>query len=153
MVKESTPPADHSTSAPAAVDKPNAKKTPKEKAPALEDKPFSDFIRQDYLPALKAALISHGLGDLVLNFDEKQLPILNLNCWQVSGLWMDGQRQFNLAFPDGDIQGAKVFTIASHGSQPSTLEPFLIDERKSTLDLLVLGIVKRLNGQKWLARN
>jgi hypothetical protein len=27
------------------------------------------------------------------------------------------------------------------------------DERKATLDLMVLFTLKRLNGQKWLARN
>jgi len=33
------------------------------------------------------------------------------------------------------------------------LEPFLIDERKVTLDLMVFGVMQRLNGQKWLERN
>jgi len=37
--------------------------------------------------------------------------------------------------------------------KPSTLEPFLIDERKVTLDLMVFGVMQRLNGQKWLERN
>ncbi len=148
MVEEATPPADQQATA-----EPKAKKPAKEKAPAVEDKPFADFIQQDYLPALKTALKSQGLGDLVLNFEQKKLPVVGGSCWQVTGSWMDGQRQFNLAFPQADIQGSKVFTCADNGAQPSTLEPFLIDERKSTLDLLVLGVVKRLNGQKWLARN
>ncbi|MGB3208973.1 MAG: DUF2996 domain-containing protein, partial [Crinalium sp.] len=37
--------------------------------------------------------------------------------------------------------------------KPSTLEPFLIDERKVTLDLMVFGVIQRLNAQKWLVRN
>ena len=35
----------------------------------------------------------------------------------------------------------------------STIEPFLGDERKINLDLLVFGVVQRLNAQKWLTRN
>ncbi|MDE5116328.1 MAG: DUF2996 domain-containing protein, partial [Trichodesmium sp. St2_bin2_1] len=36
---------------------------------------------------------------------------------------------------------------------PATLEPFLIDERKITLNLLVFGVIQRLNAQKWLSLN
>ena len=61
-------------------------------------------------------------------------------------------RQFNLYFPDEDIQGKRAFSC-NEGSHPSTLEPFLIDERKVTLDLLIYGLVQRLNGQKWLQLN
>ena len=36
---------------------------------------------------------------------------------------------------------------------PATIEPFLLDERKITLDLLVFGVIQRLNAQKWLGGN
>jgi hypothetical protein len=39
----------------------NAAAAKKEKPPAVEDKPFAEFIEQDYLPALKKALGSQGL--------------------------------------------------------------------------------------------
>lgn len=141
----------------AAGDKPAAKAAAKkEKAPAVEDKPFADFIQQDYLPALQAALTKQGVQDLELKFEKQKIPIAGFNqgegCWQIMGRWQGGRRQFYIYFPEENIQGKRAFSCAE-GRKPSTLEPFLIDERKVTLDLMVFGIVQRLNAQKWLARN
>ena len=137
-------------------DKPAAKAAKKEKAPAVEDKPFAEFIQQNYLPALKTALADQGVKDLDLTFEKQKVPIVGYNqtddCWQVMGRWQNGLRQFNLYFPKEDIQGQRAFSC-NEGSKPSTLEPFLIDERKITLDLMVFGVIQRLNGQKWLTRN
>jgi hypothetical protein len=66
---------------------------------------------------------------------------------------MNGRRQFNIYFPAEDIKGPRAFSCFEGSSQPSTLEPFLIDERKIDLDLLVFYVVQRLNGQKWLGPN
>ncbi len=133
-----------------------AKAAKKEKAPAVEDKPFVEFMQQDYLPALQKAITSEGVKDLQLSFAKQKLPIAGLasseECWQVIGSWQGGQRQFNVYFPDEDIQGKKGFSC-NEGRRPSTLESFLIDERKITLDMLVSRLVYRLNGQKWLGRN
>ena len=132
-----------------------AKAAKKEKAPAVEDKPFADFIEQDYLPALKKALTQQGASEVDLTFNKQKMPIAGYTqdeCWQIIGRWQNGIRQFNLYFPDADIQGKRVFSC-NEGSHPSTLEPFLIDERKVTLDLMIYGIMQRLNGQKWLALN
>jgi hypothetical protein len=49
-----------------------------------------------------------------------------------------------------DISGPKFFCAADNGTKPSILESFMIDERKVTLDLMLLYTVQRLNGQKWL---
>lgn len=141
----------------AAGDKPAAKAAAKkEKAPAVEDKPFAEFIQQDYFPALKAALTKQGVQDLELNLVKQKIPIAGLNqgeeCSQITGRWQGGRRQFYLYFPEENIQGQRGFSCAE-GNKPSTLEPFLIDERKVTLDLMVFGVVQRLNAQKWLARN
>lgn len=140
----------------AAGDKPAAKGAKKEKAPAVEDKPFAEFIQQDYLPALQKALASEGVQDLDLTFAKQKVPIANYNqneCWQVIGRWQKGvQHQFNIYFPEENIQGQRAFSC-NEGSKPSTLEPFLIDERKVNLDLMVFGVTQRLNGQKWLTRN
>lgn len=137
----------------AAGEKPAAKK---EKAPALEDKPFAEFIQQDYLPAVQKAIASQGGQDLQLNFAKQKISIIgfdtNEECWQIAGSLQNGLRQFNLYFTEEDIQGKKAFSCYE-GKKPSTLESFLIDERKVTLDLLVYGLVQRLNGQKWLGRN
>ncbi|MBW4618956.1 MAG: DUF2996 domain-containing protein [Cyanosarcina radialis HA8281-LM2] len=140
-----------------AAKKPAAKAPKKEKAPAVEDKPFSEFIQQDYLPTLQKALATQGIEDLFLKLEKQKIPVAGFDrdpdCWQVIGNWNRGSRQFNLYFPQEDIQGQRGFSYAENRGQPSTIEPFLIDERKVTLDLLVFGVVQRLNGQKWLGRN
>lgn len=140
-----------------AGEKPAAKAAKKEKAPAVEDKPFVEFIQQDYLPALQKAIAQQGVQNLEVSFAKQKVPITGFESaeeyWQVIGSWSEnGLRQFNLYFPEEDIQGKKGFSC-NEGKKPSTLESFLIDERKITLDLLVFGLVQRLNGQKWLGRN
>jgi hypothetical protein len=150
-------PAAKKAAAKAEGDKPAAKKAKKEKPPAPEDKPFNEFIEQEYLPALKSAFAQEGVEDVELSFvkDKIQVPGLsqNADCWQVVGSWKSGQRQFNVYFPDEDISKQKAFSWATNGAKPSTLESFMIDERKVTLDLLVFYTIQRLNAQKWLAWN
>lgn len=142
-----------------ADDKPDAKaaKPKKEKAPAVEDKPFTEFIEQDYLPALKTALEKQGVKEVDLRFAKDKIRASGFNqteeCWQVAGSWKNGQRQFHIYFPGEDINKPKVFSCAASGGTASTLESFMIDERKVTLDLLVLYTIQRLNAQKWLVRN
>jgi hypothetical protein len=157
--KAANPKVNPNAAKPAAAteDKPAAAKAAKkEKAPSVEDKPFQQFIEQDYLPALQKAIAEEGVKDLQLSFAKQKLPIAgfssNEEYWQVIGSWQSGQRQFNVYFPDEDIQGKKGFSC-NEGKKTSTLESFLIDERKTTLDLLVFGLVRRLNSQKWLGRN
>ncbi len=134
------------------ADKPAAKK---EKAPAVEDKPFAEFMQQYYLPALQKAFATQGVPEANLEFTKQKVAIAGYDaneCWQVKGSLYNGLRQFNVYFPQEDIQGQRAFSC-NEGSKPSTLESFLIDERKVTLDLLVFGVIQRLNGQKWLTRN
>lgn len=147
------PAADATEEKPAAA----AKAAKKEKAPSVEDKPFVEFIEQDYLPALQKAIAQEGVQDLQVSFAKQKVPITGFEsaeeCWQIVGSWKEtGLRQFNLYFPEEDIQGKKGFSC-NEGKKPSTLESFLIDERKITLDLLVFGLVQRLDGQKWLGIN
>ncbi|MEH1765423.1 DUF2996 domain-containing protein [Nostoc sp.] len=146
------PAADATEEKPAA-----AKAAKKEKAPSVEDKPFVQFIEQDYLPALQKAIAQKGVQDLQVSFAKQKVPITGFEsaeeCWQIIGSWSEtGRRQFNLYFPEEDIQGKKGFSC-NEGKKPSTLESFLIDERRITLDLLVFGLVQRLDGQKWLGIN
>ena len=133
-----------------------AKKPKKEKPPALEDKPFVEFMEKNYVPALEKAMTQKGVEDLQLSFAKQKVPVIGFenaeDCWQIEGRWRDGQRQFNLYFPDEDIKGKKGFSC-NEGKKPSTMESFLIDERKITLDLMVFGLMQRLNGQKWLGIN
>ncbi|MEC4894396.1 MAG: DUF2996 domain-containing protein [Oscillatoria sp. PMC 1051.18] len=131
-------------------------KAKKEKPPAPEDKPFPQFIEEEYKPALKEALAQQGIEDIELTFTKDKLPIVgagNDECWQVIGNWQNGKRQFNVYFLEEDIKGQKAFSWAVNGRKPSTIESFMIDERRINLDLLVFYTLQRLNGQKWLVRN
>lgn len=125
--------------------KAGAKKSKKDAKPAVEDKPFAEFIQQDFLPTLEKSAAGRGLQDLQLTFENSQ----------VMGRWHKGQRQFQFTiyFPEADIQGRKAFSWAEGGTTSSTLEPFLSDERRVTLDLLVFYVLQRLNAQKWLGGN
>ncbi len=129
----------------------------KEKTPALEAKPFTDFIQQDYLPALTQALVEQGVTDLQLALERAKIAIKGFEnepeCSQVIGRWQGNDRQFNVYFFDDNIQGQRAISCVDLANKASTLESFLIDERKITLDLLVSGVVLRLNSQKWLQRN
>jgi hypothetical protein len=127
----------------AAPDAKAEKKPKKEAKPTVEDKPFEEFIRQDFLPALGKAFATRDFPDLELIFANNQ----------VIGKWDDGQKQFTVYFPDGNIQGRKAFSESTNGIPPSTIESFLIDERRVTLDLLVFGVIQRINAQKWFGGN
>lgn len=148
-------PAAKKAAAKPAGDKPAAAK--KEKAPAVEDKPFAEFIQQDFMPALKARLAKQGVEEVELTFTKQKIPVIGFanepECWQVIGRWNNGWRQFRVYFLKEDINGQRAFSYAENDGKPSTLEPFLIDERKISLELLLFGVVQRLNGQKWLVRN
>ena len=134
-----------------------AAKAKKEKPPKLEDKPFEEFIQSHYLPKLEEAMAEAGIEDADLTFVQQGLPIkgvtANEPCWQVVGKWQNGDRQFNIYFPDADIKGQKAFSSSTYGNAPSTIESFMIDERRVNLELLVMYTIQRLNAQKWLTRN
>lgn len=49
--------------------------------------------------------------------------------------------------------GARGFSLTSCGNPPSTVEPFIIDERKITPDLVIFWVTKRLFAQKLLSLN
>ena len=147
-------PEEKKSAAPAA--KADAKKAKKEKPPALEDKPFQEFMSQHFMPRLQGSLADEGLTDVDLTFEKKRLPIKGLEqseCWQVQGKWQNGQRQFLVAFQQENIKGPKFYSAADHGSQPTLLESFMIDEKRITLGLMVMYVVQRLNAQKWLTGN
>jgi hypothetical protein len=120
-----------------------AAKPKAEKPPAIEELPFEEFINTHYLPALTKAFGKQGISDLQLEFANSQ----------VRGIWGQGLRQFTVYFSKADLNAQKAFSCANGGRSPSTIEPFLIDERKAPLDLLVFGVIQRLNAQKWLTAN
>jgi len=140
---------------------PDAEKPPakKEKPPAIEAKPFQAFIEEHYLPGLKAAFEDADIRPVDLQFVKQKVEVVGYDdapeCWQIQGKWdtTDESRQFNVYFYADDIQGQRGFSVTNTGSKASTLESFRIDERKVTLDLLLLGVTQRLNSQKWFVRN
>ncbi len=153
---EETKPTPETSSEKASPQKPAAK-AKKAKPPKLEDKPFTEFIEQHFHPSLQEALVAEGLEDIKVKFVKQKIAIQgfdsNQECWQVVGNWQKDSRQFNLYFLDEDISGQKAFSCATDGNESSTLESFMIDEKRITLDLLVLYTIQRLNCQKWLFGN
>ncbi|MGD1906921.1 MAG: DUF2996 domain-containing protein [Leptolyngbyaceae cyanobacterium] len=144
---------------PASQDSPAPKKAPKakkEKPPAIEKKPFGEFIETHYLPALSDALGKAGFDGVTLAFDKGTLAITGADdqaYWQVTGQLATKGRQFSVVFTQEDITSSKFFYCTEGGDRASTLEHFMGDERRVTLDLMVLYVLQRLNGQKWLTRN
>ncbi|NJK59194.1 MAG: DUF2996 domain-containing protein [Oscillatoriales cyanobacterium SM2_1_8] len=120
---------------------PKATRPAKEKAPALEDLPFAEFVGQYFGPKLGEALQAAGATDAVVEVQELQ----------VRGRW--GSHQFAVYFAKPELGAQKAFACGPRCRALDTVEPFLIDERKITLDLLVFGVMQRLNAQKWLTAN
>lgn len=128
----------------------------KEKPPAVEDKPFAEFIENHFIPELQTALQSNNIKDMSLKFVQTNVPIKGLEsqvCSQIQGSWLNNKRQFILYFIDADIKGQKAWSFATDGSPHSTMESFMIDEKKVTLPLMVSYVIQRLNAQKWLVLN
>ena len=130
MADESTPkapaekqPTDKAAKAPA--------KAKKAKPPKLEDKPFAEFIEQHFLPAVKEALAQEeGLEDFKLSFDTQPINVIGVDkdsYPQVIGRWSNGARQFNIAFLEESVTGPKVYSFATDGATPSTIEQFMGD--------------------------
>lgn len=118
----------------------------------MEDKPFSEFIPQIFLPALAKECQAYGGDAPELSFLEGSMPVVGVNCWMVRGAFASGRR-FWLCFTAANLDAAKMIALAEAGAEPSLLESFLIDEKKMSLPLLVSRLVQRLNGQKWLGPN
>jgi len=131
------------------------KKDEAKKAPPPENKPFPEFIQEHFLPSLREAFAAQGANDLQLEFVQATLPLPNATdlVWQVAGTWDKDYRHFRLYFFDENISGQKGFSCSVGSLPPSTIESFMIDERKVTLDLMVLYVLQRLNGEKWLGKN
>jgi hypothetical protein len=121
------------------------KKAPPAKAPPIEAKPLPVFIEEHFFPALRQALANVNITNVSLVW----VPELN----QVRGAWAEGKHEFIITFTQGDLKGLKTFAYSSYGAPPSTLESFMIDERKVTLELLVFYTVQRLTAQKILVLN
>jgi hypothetical protein len=122
------------------------------KPPAPEDRPFAEFVGELLLPALTKEIEAYGGPSIQLELVEGPMPVIGAPCWMVQGT-LPQERRFWLCFTEANIQAAKTVVVAERSSEPSVLESFLIDEKRTTLALLVSRLVQRLNGQKWLGPN
>ncbi len=123
-----------------------------EKPKKLEEKPFTAFVTEDFIPSLKTAFKKLNIDIIALTFEKGMRPVIGGDCWIVFGEISQGKK-FWLCFSTDKITSSKHIALAEGGSKASLLESFLIDERKITLPLLQSRLLQRLNGQKWLGKN
>ncbi len=128
--------------------------TPKKpvKPPKLEDKPFSEFINKHFIPGLKSSIEEKGTLVNNIKLIEGIRPVVGGDCWMVF-CEISYQRKFWLCFNQDSISSDKTILLAESNSDPSIVESFLIDEKKTTLPLLISRVLQRLNGQKWVGPN
>ena len=129
---------------------PPSKKTIK--PPKLEDKPFDEFINKHLIPGLKSSIEHKGKLVEDIKLIEGKRPVVGGNCWMIF-CQISEQRRFWLCFSKDSIISDKTILLAESNSDPSIVESFLIDEKKTTLALLISRVLQRLNGQKWIGVN
>ncbi len=122
------------------------------KQPKLEEKPFELFINDDFIPCLKSRFTELGFPLKTISLEFGERPVVGGSCWMVKGV-MCSDRRFWLCFSSDLLSSPKTVCLAEPGTEPSLLESFLIDEKKTSLALLVSRLLQRLNGQKWLGSN
>ena len=122
------------------------------KPPKLEDKPFEEFISNHLIPGLKTSIEAKGTLVSDIKLIEGKRPVVGDNCWMVF-CEMSEERKFWLCFNKDILTSDKTILLAESNSDPSIVESFLIDEKKTTLPLLISRVLQRLNGQKWIGMN
>ena len=139
MAEEKQAPSESKVAAKKTAAKKPAGGRPPKKA-KVPEKPFAQAISEDVIPNTISALKSRGVDDLELVFNDNTLE----------GKFKSGQRKFTVLFSDADLNASKGFTCTTGGAPVSTIESFMIDERKVSADLLVFYIVQRLYAQQWV---
>ncbi|KAJ4846636.1 hypothetical protein Tsubulata_014650, partial [Turnera subulata] len=125
-----------STSAVAAETKeakPVEKKAPAKPKPAKAPaKPLPEMMEEEVIPSLKATLeAQEDITELELSFQDNRLEGSFLKKGIPYSFWA--------FFPDGVLTGPKGFSLSSYGSGVSTVEPFLIDERRLRQNMWSFG--------------
>ncbi|KAK7275308.1 hypothetical protein RIF29_16420 [Crotalaria pallida] len=114
-----------------------AAKKPPAKAPA---KPLPQMMEEDVIPSLKAIFeAQEDLSDIELVFQDNKL--------EGSFLKKGNPYSFWAFFPSGNLIGPKGFSLSSYNSGASTVEPFLVDEKKITARHIIFWVEKRLAAQ------
>ena len=122
------------------------------KPPKLEDKPFDEFITNYFIPSLKKSILEKGSYVNDIKLINGNRPVVGGKCWMVY-CELSEDRKFWLCFNQNVITSDKTILLAESNSEPSIVESFLIDEKKTTLPLLISRVLQRLNGQKWIGAN
>ena len=122
------------------------------KPPKIEDKPFDEFITNYFIPGLKNSIQDNGSLVKEIKLFQGSRPVVGGECWMVF-CELSNDRRFWLCFNKQLITSDKTILIAESNSDPSIVESFLIDEKKTTLPLLISRVLQRLNGQKWFGNN
>ncbi|KAG8079778.1 hypothetical protein GUJ93_ZPchr0007g6335 [Zizania palustris] len=118
--------------------KPAAKTPAKPKKAAV--KPLPEMMQEDIIPPLKAALEAEvDVSQVELSFNDNRL--------EGSFVKDEVPYYFWAFFPNGDLTGPKGFALSSYGTEVSTIEPFLIDEKRANAKYVVFWVYKRLAGQ------
>ncbi|CAN1781382.1 hypothetical protein LINPERHAP1_LOCUS15420 [Linum perenne] len=113
------------------------KPKPAAKAPV---KPLPQLMEEEVIPLLKSTLqVQDDISQLQLSFQDNTLEGSFVN--------KDVPYYFWAFFPDGILTGSRGFSLSSYGQGPSTVEPFLIDEKKITAKHVVFWVEKRLAAQ------
>ncbi|OWM62705.1 uncharacterized protein LOC116214256 isoform X2 [Punica granatum] len=141
-----TPTTTVATSETASAETKEAKAAPKEaaakpKRPAKAPvKPLPLLMEEEVIPQLKEILqAQEDLSEIELTFQDNRL--------EGSFLKKGNPHSFWAFFPNGDLTGPKGFSLSSYGSGASTVEPFLVDEKKITANLVIFWVEKRLAAQ------
>ena len=122
------------------------------KPPKIEDKPFDEFITEYFIPGLKESIQNKGSEIKEIKLVQGDRPVVGGKCWMIFAEFYN-DRRFWLCFNKEIITSDKTILLAESNSEPSIVESFLIDEKKTTLALLISRLLQRLNGQKWLGDN
>lgn len=108
--------------------------------PKVLNKPLPELMEEDVIPSLRAVLESQDdISGLELSFGDNRLE----GSFEKKGIPFT----FWAFFPNGDLIGPKGFALSSYGSGVSTVEPFLILEKKITPQHVVFWVEKRLAAQ------
>ena len=149
-MENSTPESESKNEKP-NLEKPAIQKKP-EKPPKIEEKPFNEFITNHFIPQLKISIQEKGKEINEIKLFHGNRPVVGGKCWMVFCELID-ERKFWLCFNKDIITSDKTILLAESNSDPSIVESFLIDEKKTTLPLLISRVLQRLNGQKWIGDN
>lgn len=140
-VQESSKPVSTETkekeTTPAKAEATPSKPKPKPKTPV---KPLPELMEEEVIPSLKSTLESQDdISELELSFADNKL--------EGSFLKKGNPYSFWAFFPNGVLIGPKGFSLSSYGLEASTVEPFLVDEKKITGKHVVFWVEKRLAAQ------